>query len=58
VTQIPVSWYENYLRTPEVEIYENAYRLIQSELALASQQQQTLFSMPAADSRLRRPPKT
>ena len=46
VTQIPVSWYENYLRTPEVEIYENAYRLIQSELALASQQQQTLFSMP------------
>ena len=46
VTQIPVSWYENYLRNPEVEIYENAYRLIQSELALASQQQQTLFSMP------------
>ena len=35
VTQIPVSWYENYLRNPEVEIYENAYRLIQSELALA-----------------------
>ena len=46
VTQIPVSWYENYLRNPEIEIYENAYRLIQSELALASQQQQTLFSMP------------
>ena len=46
VTQIPVSWYENYLRTPEVEIYENAYRLIQSELALASQQQQAFFSMP------------
>ena len=46
ITQIPVSWYENYLRDPEVEIYENAYRLIQSELALASQQQRTLLSMP------------
>lgn len=46
VTQIPVGWYENYLRNPEIEIYENTLMLIQSELALASQQQQTLFSMP------------
>ena len=46
VTQIPVSWYANYLRDPELGIYENALRLIQSELAVASQQQQTLFSMP------------
>ncbi len=47
VPQIPVSWYDNYLRDPEVEIYENAYRVIQSELALASQQQQTLLSVPS-----------
>ena len=46
VTQIPVSWYENYLRAPNAGTYENALSLIQSELALASQQQQTLFSMP------------
>ena len=44
--QIPVSRYDNYLRNPELEIYENTLRLIQSELALASQRQQALLSMP------------
>lgn len=46
VIQIPIAWYENYLRDPELEIYENALRLIQSELALSSQQQRALFSLP------------
>ena len=46
VTQIPVSWYENYFHDPDAGIYENALRLIQSELALASQRQRALFSMP------------
>ena len=46
VMQIPVTWYKNYLRIPELEIYENALRLIQSELALSSQQQRALLSLP------------
>ena len=46
VTQIPVSNYENYLHSPELGVYEDAHRIMQSELAMASQQQQTLFSMP------------
>ncbi|MBQ8137272.1 MAG: hypothetical protein IJ174_07560 [Clostridia bacterium] len=44
--EIPVSWYANALRSPELAIYEDAYRLMRSELALALQQQQTFFSMP------------
>lgn len=46
VVQIPVTWYENHLRDPELEIYENTLRLIQSELALFSQQQRALLSLP------------
>ena len=46
VTQIPVSYYETHLRSVDMGIYEDAYRVMQSELAVASQQQQTMFSMP------------
>ena len=46
VTQIPVSYYETYLRSVDMGVYEDAYRVIQSELAVASQRQQALFSMP------------
>ena len=47
VNQIPVSYYETYLRSVDTGIYEDAYRVMQSELALAKQKQQTLFTMPA-----------
>ena len=44
--RIPVSQYTNYLRTPGMEIPDQAEHLVQSELALAVQRQQTLASMP------------
>ena len=46
MTQIPVSYYETYLRSVDTGIYEDASRVIQSELAVASQRQQALFSIP------------
>ncbi|MBQ9325864.1 MAG: hypothetical protein IJ246_08840 [Clostridia bacterium] len=57
VTQIPVSYYEVYLRSVDMGIYEDAYRVMQSELAVASQQQQTMFSMPGLTGYVGRFPK-
>ncbi len=57
VTQIPVSFYETYLRSVDIGIYEDAYRDLQSELAVASQQQQTQFSMPFLTGNVRQFPK-
>ncbi len=46
VSQLPVSCYDNHLRSPGLDVREDAYRLMQSELALAEQQRQILLSMP------------
>ena len=47
MARIPVSQYENCLRTPEMDIPDQAERLVQSALALAVQRQQARSSMPA-----------
>ena len=44
---IPVSAYASFLRSPGMDIYENASLVMRSEVALAEQEQLTLLSLPS-----------